>query len=160
MDENVTIEREECLFIKTKGEVLGMYRRDPKDGKTKCFSIEEKNLDQIEEMHRHVKQDYGWEKMQLMSYTGLKNMNQLLLLTMCYVYSLKSYAYQLLQSFPHIMGYSNRLWKQIYDFALYKITKVLSHCFAHVTRYNILEYGGKWTEAQQLILPCLKNGGM
>ena len=114
----------------------------------------------IEEMHRHVKQDYGWEKMRLMSYTGLKNMNQLLLLTMCYVYSLKSYAYQLLQSFPHIMGYSNRLWKQIYDFALYKITKVLSHCFAHVTRYNILEYGGKWTEAQQLILPCLKNGGM
>lgn len=114
----------------------------------------------IEEVHRHLKQDYGWEKMQLMSYTGLKNMNQLLLLTMCYVYSLKSYAHQLLQSFPHIMGYSNRLWKQIYDFVYYRITRVLSHCFAHVTRYNILEYGGVWTDSQQLIIPCLKNGGM
>jgi hypothetical protein len=114
----------------------------------------------IEELHRHVKQEYGWEKMQLMTYTGLKNMNQLLLLTMCFVYSLKSFIHQLLQSFPHIMIYSNRLWRQIYGFAYYKITRVLSHCFAHVTRYNILEYGGKWADSQQLIIPCLKNGGM
>lgn len=114
----------------------------------------------IEEVHRHVKQEYGWEKMQLMSYTGLKNMNQLLLLTMCYVYSLKSIAHQLLLTFAHFMSYDNRSWKQIYEFAYYKITRVLSHCFAHVTRYNILEYGGKWAEAQQLIIPCLKNGGM
>lgn len=114
----------------------------------------------IEEMHRHVKQEYGWEKIQLMSYTGLRNMNQLLLLAMCFVYSLKSYAYQLLQSFPNLMKYSNRLWKQIYDFAYYKIARILSHCFAHVTRYHILKYGGKWVDDQQLIIPCLKNGGM
>ncbi len=114
----------------------------------------------IEEMHRHVKQEYGWEKMQLMSYTGLKNMNQLLLLAMCFVYSLKSFAYQLLQSFPNIMIYSNRLWKKILDFVYYRIAKVLRHCFAHVTRYHILKYGGKWVENQQLIIPCLKNGGM
>jgi hypothetical protein len=114
----------------------------------------------IEEVHRHIKQDFGWEKMQLMSYTGLKNMNQMLLLTMCYLYSLKSYAPTLLLNFPNIMQYSNRLWKQVYDFVYYRITKLLSHCFAHVTRYNILEYGGKWTDYQQLIIPCLKNGGM
>lgn len=114
----------------------------------------------IEEVHRHVKHDYGWEKMQLMTYIGLKNMNQLLFLTMCYVYSLKSYAYELLVSFPQIMAYSNRLWKQIYDFIYYRLANVLRHCFAYVTRYKILEYGGKWVESQQLILPCLKNGGM
>ena len=114
----------------------------------------------IEEVHRHIKQDYGWEKMQLMTYTGLKNLNQLLLLAMCYVYSLKSFAYELLANFPHIMGYSTRLWKQIYDFIYYRLANVLQHCFAYVTRYKILEYGGKWVESQQLILPCLKNGGM
>jgi len=64
----------------------------------------------IKEVNKHVKQEYGWEKMQLMSYVGLKNMNQLLLLAMCYVYSLKSYAHQLLHSFPNIMKYSNRNW--------------------------------------------------
>lgn len=114
----------------------------------------------IEEVHRHVKQSYGWEKMQLMSYTGLKNMNQLLLLTMCYVYSLKSYVNKLVISHPHIMQYSNRLWKQAYNFVFYRITNVLTNCFSMVKRYNILEYGGKWAESQQLILPCLKNGGM
>jgi hypothetical protein len=114
----------------------------------------------IEEVHRHIKQDYGWEKMQLMSYTGLKNMNQLLLLTMCYVYSLKSFVHRLLITFPHIMKYSNSLWKQVYDFIYYRISQVLTHCFSQVTRYNLLEYGGKWVESQQLIIPCLKNGGM
>lgn len=109
----------------------------------------------IEEMHRHVKQEYRWEKIQLMSYTGLTNMNQLLLLAMCLSYSLKSFAHQLLQSFPNIMKYSNRLWKQIYNFVCYRIARVLSHCFAYVTRYHILIYGGKWVEDQQLIIPCL-----
>ncbi|MFW5627864.1 MAG: transposase [Candidatus Cloacimonadaceae bacterium] len=114
----------------------------------------------IEEMHKHIKQEYGWEKMQLMSYVGLKNMNQLLLLTMCYVYSLKSYAHKLLHSFPSLMGYTNGKWKQIYDFIYYRISAVLSYCFAHVRRYKILKFGGKWAEGQQMIIPCLKNGGM
>jgi hypothetical protein len=113
----------------------------------------------IEEMHRHVKQAYGWEKMQLMSYTGLKNMNQLLL-TMCFVYSLKSCAVRLLQSFQNILIYSKRRWKKIYDFVYYKISLVLNACFAHTTRYNLLKYGGKWVEGQQMIIPCLENGGM
>ncbi len=114
----------------------------------------------IEEVNKHVKQEYGWEKMQLMSYVGLKNMNQLLLLAMCYVYSLKNYVHQLLYSFPNMMKHSNRKWKQIYDFVYYRISKVLSYCFAHIRRYNILKFGGKWTEGQQMIIPCLKNGGM
>lgn len=113
----------------------------------------------IEEVHRHIKQDFGWEKMQLISYTGLKNMNQLLLLTMCCLYSLKSNAPTLLIGFPNIMQYSNHLWKQVYDFVYNRIAKLLSHCFALVTRYNILEYDGKWNDFQQLIIPCLKNGG-
>jgi len=37
----------------------------------------------IEEVHRHFKQEYGWESIQLSSYTRLQNMNQLLPLAMC-----------------------------------------------------------------------------
>jgi len=55
------------------------------------------------------------------------------------------------------MGYSTRLWKQIYHFIYYRLANVLEHCFAYVTRYIILEYGGKWVESQQLILPCTKS---
>ena len=114
----------------------------------------------IEEVHKHVKQEYGWEKMQLMSAVSLENMNKLLLLAMCYVYSLKSMVHELYLSFPHLMTYSHRLWKKIYDFSYYKISRVLRHCFAYTKRYDIRKYGGKWVEDQQMIIPCLKNGGM
>lgn len=84
-------------------------------------------------------------------------MNQLPLLAMCFVYSLKSFAYQLLQSFPHIMKYSNRLWKQIYNFVYYKISEVIKTCFERVTRHKIIQYGNPWKEKYQLIIPGLKK---
>lgn len=114
----------------------------------------------IEEVHRHVKQAYGWEKIQLMSYIRLQNMNQVLLLTMCYLYSLKRFAYDYLQAFPSIMKYKNKDWKKIYDFVYYRLSMLIETCFSSVTRYNIDPYKGKWQEGNQLIIPCLKNGGM
>jgi len=54
----------------------------------------------IEEVHRHMKQVYGWEKIQLTAYTRLQNMNQILLLTMCYLYSLKKICIQVPDSIP------------------------------------------------------------
>ena len=42
----------------------------------------------IEEMHKHVKQAYQWEMIQLSSYTRLQNMNLILLVRMCFLYSL------------------------------------------------------------------------
>lgn len=114
----------------------------------------------IEEVHRHLKQAYGWENMQLMSYTRLQNMNQVLLLTMCYLYSLKRFAYIYLQAFPSIMKYKNKDWKTIYDFVYYRLTMLLQTCFSSMTRYNVDPYKGKWQEGKQLIIPCLKNGGM
>lgn len=114
----------------------------------------------IEEVHRHLKQSYGWEKIQLTSYTRLQNMNHVLLLTMCYLYSLKRFAYIYLQAFPSIMKYKNKDWKKIYDFVYYRLSMLLEHCFSSVTRFNINPYKGKWHDANQLIIPCLKNGGM
>ena len=114
----------------------------------------------IEEVHRHIKQCYGWEKIQLTSYTRLQNMNQILLLTMCFLYSLKKYAHLYLEAFPSIMRYDNKSWKKIYAFVYYKLTELLEVCFRSVGRYNICPYKGKWNEGNQLIIPCLKNGGI
>ena len=38
----------------------------------------------------------------------LRNMNQTLLLTMCFLYSLKKFTWQYLQAFPSIMTYTNK----------------------------------------------------
>ena len=114
----------------------------------------------IEEVHRHMKQAYNWENIQLISYTRLQNMNQVLLLTMCYLYSLKRFANDYLQAFPAIMKYKNKSWKKIYDFVYYRLSMLLEICFSSVTRYNINPYKGKWQEGEQLIIPCCKNGGM
>lgn len=96
----------------------------------------------IEQLHRQMKQDYKWEAIQLVSYTGLKNMNLLLLLVMCFLYSLKSIAIKLMNAFPQIMKYSNRKWKQIYDFIYYRIAEVLDVCFSYLSKYNITTF--KW----------------
>jgi len=114
----------------------------------------------IEEVHRHLKQEYGWEKIQLSSYIRLKNMNQVLLVAMGYLYSLKKYAYRLITVFPSIMKYSNKKWQQIYDFVYYKLSALIEVCLSSVTRYNICPYAGNWLLKEQLEIPCIKNGGM
>jgi hypothetical protein len=96
----------------------------------------------IEEMHKHVKQAYQWEMIQLSSYTRLQNMNQILLLTMCFLYSLKSFAASYLQAFPNIMAYTNQDWKKILGFIYYKLTMLLNQCFSLVTRRKIKPYTG------------------
>ena len=114
----------------------------------------------IEEVHRHIKQYYGWEQIQLMTYTALQNMNQILLLAMCYLYSLREIIDKLAAAFPNILIYSKKLWKDIYYFVYYRITNVVSDCFSYVTRDDINKYKWKCVESQRLILPCFKNGGI
>jgi len=114
----------------------------------------------IEEMHKHFKQEYAWEDIQLTSYTRLKNMNQLFLLAMCFLYSLKKFAFQYLNVFSSIMRYKNKTWKKIYDFAYYSLSEVVKVCFSQINRYDIKPFEGVWAEYQQLLIPCLKNGGM
>ena len=45
----------------------------------------------IEEFHRHVKQEFHWEEMQLMSYIGLKNLNTDLMIAIDLVYDAIEY---------------------------------------------------------------------
>lgn len=114
----------------------------------------------IEEVHKQIKQDYGWEKIQLTSYTRLKTMNQILLIAVCFLYSLKRYAYLFLEAFPSIMKYCNSRWKKIYDFIYYRLSILVQMCFTSVTRYNINPYAGRWLKSIQLEIPYIKNGGM
>lgn len=87
-------------------------------------------------------------------------MNQVMLLAMCYLYSLKRFAYIYLHAFPAIMKYKNTDWKKIYDFVYYRLSMLLQTCFSSISTRNIMPYKGKWHDANQLIIPCLKNGGM
>ncbi|MDP3114985.1 MAG: transposase [Candidatus Cloacimonadaceae bacterium] len=114
----------------------------------------------IEEVHKHIKQEYGWEDIQLTSYLRLKNMNQVLLLAMSYLYSLKRIAEQIMMAFPHYMNYSKKKWKKIYGFVYYKLSGIVSLCFAHVSRYNVDKFKGVRRDYMQLEIPCMKNGGM
>lgn len=106
----------------------------------------------IEELHRQIKQDYKWEQIQLMSYTGLKNMNLLLLLSMCFLYSLQQMVIKICKVFPHIMKYSNRRWKQIYNFIYYRLALVLESSLAHTTRYKVIKFKWPKKDTEQLLI--------
>jgi hypothetical protein len=41
---------------------------------------------------------------------------------MCFLYSLKRFAYHYLQAFPSIISYTNKTWRKIYDFVYYRLT--------------------------------------
>ncbi|MDD2683782.1 MAG: hypothetical protein PHY21_06610 [Candidatus Cloacimonetes bacterium] len=79
---------------------------------------------------------------------------------MCYLYSLQRFAYIYLQAFPAIMKYRNKDWKDIYNFVYYRLSMLRESCFGAVTRFNIDPFKGKWGDANQLIIPCSKNGGI
>ena len=56
-------------------------------------------------------------------------MNQILLLAMCYILSFKKDIAKLTDAFPYILIYSNKLWKELYRFVYYLITKGGYECF-------------------------------
>jgi len=58
---------------------------------------------------------------------------------MCFLYSLKRFAYHYLQAFPSIMSYTNKTWKKIYDFVYYRADTTVS--FASVTCFDFLIKG-------------------
>jgi hypothetical protein len=109
----------------------------------------------IEEVHRHLKQAYGWEMIQLMSYGALKNMNQILLLAMCYIYTLKDMVVRLAEAYPEILIYSKKRWKEIFKFSYYRLTEIVNKCLVHTKRYKITKF--KWPKhsSDQLTIPGL-----
>ena len=103
----------------------------------------------IEEFHRHVKQDFGWEKMQLMDYTRLKNMNLLLLAALFLVYSMYDLRMTLFRIFPGLMSDRKRDIKRIV-FIYYRITKVANYLLSNWKLMARKKYKGRYAEYSQL----------
>jgi len=103
----------------------------------------------IEEFHRHVKQDFGWERMQLMDYTSLKTMNILLLAALNLIYSLYSMRFRLYKGFKNIMSDRKRDMGKIV-FIYYRITKVVNYIFNSWKLKCRQKYKGQHAEYLQL----------
>lgn len=83
----------------------------------------------IEEVHRQIKQDFGWEKMQLLTYSSLKNMNALLWLAASFIYNeVRKITVYLIQRIPERMLYRN-FNKEINKYMYYKLTNTVSYLF-------------------------------
>jgi len=79
----------------------------------------------IEELHRQVKQDYGWEEMQLMAYVGLKNLNTILWIVISFLYSLKKMVLQLAEAFPVLLMDKKKNINMLFGFVYYRLFKVV-----------------------------------
>ena len=103
----------------------------------------------IEEVHRQVKVDYGWEKIQLQTYRRLQNMNTILWIAISFIYSLDKWKYRLSKVFSHIMMERNKL-SELGCFIYYRLAKVLKYCFNRIELYRKITYQNYKTENLQL----------
>lgn len=107
----------------------------------------------IEEVHRQVKVDYGWEKIQLQTYWRLQNMNTILWIAISFIYSLDSWKYQLSKVFSHIMMERKKL-SELECFIYYRLAEVLKYCFNRIGLYRKITYQKQKNELLQLRVSC------
>ena len=101
----------------------------------------------IEQAHRHIKQDYGWEAMQLMTYTGLKNLNSILWLALCFLYQQKEFIIKWMEAFPRQFGQYKKRLKKLFEFVYTALMKAVKKAFSSWSKYD---YGARDTEPMQL----------
>jgi len=104
----------------------------------------------IEEVHRHLKQDFGWEEIKLMRYQSLKNLNALFWLVVCFLYSLKSMVPGLKTCFSSIFIDRKSDWGEANYFIYYRLTNAIAICFSKVEKYTIKPWKGRWADSLQL----------
>jgi len=104
----------------------------------------------IEEVHRQVKQDFDWESMQLMSYTGLKNLNALLWLALSFLYSLKEDILLIALHFRRIMEPERGLRKLLHGFTYYRLFQVCREFFRNWEKYRHTRLRSRRREQMQL----------
>jgi len=97
----------------------------------------------IEEVHRHIKKEYKWESMRLLSYNRLKLLNTLLWITMDFLYSLKELKYYFIAGFPNMMVDIKKRLDKIPIFIYYRIGLVVKECFQLINRYTTNKYKRK-----------------
>lgn len=104
----------------------------------------------IEELHRQVKQDYGWEDMQLLSYVGLKNLNTVLWIVISFMYSLKKMILQLAEAFPTLLLDKKNNLEILYGFVYYRLSNLVKKVFSEISRYRKVKYKNCYHDQLQL----------
>ncbi len=82
----------------------------------------------IEEVHRHVKNCYAWEDMQVMTFDRLNNLNCLLLLAVSYLYSLEEYLLALGVQFSYLV-FDKKKFSKLPKFIYYRLSLVIRELF-------------------------------
>jgi hypothetical protein len=100
----------------------------------------------IEEFHRHVKQEFHWEEMQLMSYIGLKNLNTILMIAIDLVYDAIEYIDELMYLYPEFVGKKKRSYEYVY----YKLSRIVKYIFSNLRIYRHMPYKGDYHDKLQL----------
>ncbi|HQJ41039.1 MAG TPA: transposase [Exilispira sp.] len=103
----------------------------------------------IEEVHRQMKQDLGWESIRLASYTKLKNLNMFLTLALYFIYSCKEIITKLAVAFPKIICYQTKDWAKLQQFIYYRISQVLQICYRISRHYDTSPYRADLIEPWQ-----------
>jgi len=83
----------------------------------------------IEEVHRQVKADFGWENIQLLKFNRLRALNTILWLALSFIYELDDWKYKFADAFSHLMLDKKSNLKILEKFIYYRITKVIRFCF-------------------------------
>ncbi len=100
----------------------------------------------IEEFHRHVKQEFHWEEMQLMSYIGLKNLNTILMIAIDLVYDAIEYIDELIYLYPEFVGKKKRSYEYVY----YKLSRIVKYIFSNVSINKYVPHKGEYHDKLQL----------
>lgn len=83
----------------------------------------------IEEIHQQIKTSFGWEKIQLLTYTSLKNMNALLWIAASFIYNkVSKLTIYLIKNLSNKMIYRN-LAKEMNINLVYRLTHIVSDFF-------------------------------
>ena len=94
----------------------------------------------IEEIHEHIKDNFNWEKMQLLTYKSLKNMNALVWLAASFIYNeVSKITLYLVKRMPHKMLWRKNA-KELFKNLIYRLTTVTSYLFGHFAVNPLKKY--------------------
>ena len=104
----------------------------------------------IEEVHRQVKTDFGWEDIQLQTYRRLQTMNTLLWVAISFLYNLDQWKYRLAKVFTNLMLEKKSKLSELNKFVYYKLASVIKYCFNKIRIYKDTERQTTQNEPLQL----------
>lgn len=111
----------------------------------------------IEEVHRHIKQDFHWEDMRLGKYKRLELLNTILWLAAGFLYNLQSMKYQFIKAFHYFMLDKKNKIEKLPEFLFYRIALVVNKCFSITKSYLKTQHKKRQKEKDQLMLPFSEN---